>query len=219
MKWYTLIKIIWRKQLYLHKVIDLTMMTWQKRSSKMSESSDKLFENWIKSGMALKYTEEGLLPFVEEVLEHQHETIYKTVLSNSIDKTECNDCFVQNILECYTPKICSGGAKRCTFHDKNEPTKPYRQCPRNHCNRVKYEIVASHRHRTTFFKNTRSEQWCDSSWEVAKCFISNPWYTDKKSARDNTVASRLCYCVKMRLPVGKGLLHMVEHSMSFERRL
>ncbi|XP_053388816.1 uncharacterized protein CXorf38 homolog [Mercenaria mercenaria] len=152
-------------------------------SSKLSGSKSK---NWIKAGLAVLFTKEGIEPFVyDEIKQFQQKCLKDISNNNGIPAgSTCFSCCTENVIVCPTNKICNGGRGKCKFH-RNAATQylPF-GCPNKICNNFKNEIQNAHRFHCPSFKNTDATQWCTNPWEVAKCFMPPDGYKDVTSAAE-----------------------------------
>ncbi|XP_052760398.1 uncharacterized protein CXorf38 homolog [Mya arenaria] len=143
---------------------------------------DKEAQNWVKAAFALNITKEGLQGFVEDVLTCVHQDIYNNVRTSKglPGGATCAQCFTENVLKCFTPKICTS-KKNCKFH--NGPSKQYVPCPNGICEDVSDEIVKHHRFSGPSWKNTNADKWSTIPWEIGKCFLPPDGYKTVSSIK------------------------------------
>ena len=58
--------------------------------------SDPDFENWVKAGLSLQYTKDGIETFVDTVIDNLHQSILNTLPSG----VTCTSCTTENIVKC-----------------------------------------------------------------------------------------------------------------------
>ncbi|XP_053383465.1 uncharacterized protein LOC128549824 [Mercenaria mercenaria] len=152
-------------------------------SHKLSKSK---YKNWIKAGLGVLYTKEGIEPFVyDEIEQFQQKCLSDICNSNGLPAgTKCSSCCTENVVVCPTDRICNVGRGKCSFH-RNTATQYLRSgCPKKICHNFKSEIQKAHRFHGPSFKNTDATHWCKNPWEVAKCFMPPDGYKDATSATD-----------------------------------
>ncbi|XP_060554073.1 uncharacterized protein LOC132715107 [Ruditapes philippinarum] len=68
-----------------------------------------------------------------------------------------------------------------------------KRCPTNICDGIMEEILKSHGSSPPqpFWQNTDIQKWCSEPWEVAKCYIIAPGYSDKTNAADIDISGLL----------------------------
>ena len=137
------------------------------------------YSNWIKANLALKCCKPALQTLVEDGIQ----TFLNDVLQTCTNKF-CNKCTVYNITPCWTPQICYGPKRNCTFHDKKDPCREARPCPNGICDKLYQEIVHANQRSKTNWDNTNAREWCINHWTIAKCFM--PTGYSKIESAENT---------------------------------
>ncbi|XP_053375362.1 uncharacterized protein LOC123533850 [Mercenaria mercenaria] len=140
---------------------------------------DSKFHYWIKTGMAIVYTKEGLQDIVTNEMSQFQQKVYNDVFKNKgiAHNTSCNSCNTGSIMKC-TPKnnICVWQKRKCNV--------THRPCPLGICEGVRDEIFNAHRFLGPSWKNTDAKQWANSSWEIAKCFMPPEGYSSVPTAAE-----------------------------------
>ena len=125
---------------------------------------DHDYHNWVKGGLALKFSKDGIENFVETKIKTFHQTVIGP---------HCNICSTENIVLCkVNNNFCKFSKNNCLVHDVNNPSKKSRPCPTAVCNVVRDEILKKHRFRGPSWKNTDSSRWCREPWQIATCYMS-----------------------------------------------
>ncbi|XP_053383472.1 uncharacterized protein LOC123540717 [Mercenaria mercenaria] len=152
-------------------------------SSKLSGSK---FKNWIKAGLGVLYTKEGIEPFVHDEIEQFQQKCLSDICNNNglPAGTTCSSCCTENVIVCPTDRICNVGRRKCKFHRNSATQYLPSGCPNKICHNFKNEIQNAHRFCGPSYKNTDATQWCSSTWEVAKCFMPPDRYKDVKNASE-----------------------------------
>ncbi|XP_053391604.1 uncharacterized protein LOC128554347, partial [Mercenaria mercenaria] len=150
------------------------------------ELSRSKFKNWIKAGLGILYTKEGIEPFVYDEIE----TFQKKCLKEIYDRcrlptgTKCSSCRTENIVVCPTNRICNGDREKCRFHRNNATRYIISGCPKKICHNFVNKIKYAHRFRDPSFENTAATKWCSNPWEVAKCFMPPDGYKNVTNAAE-----------------------------------
>ncbi|XP_053390274.1 uncharacterized protein LOC128553181 [Mercenaria mercenaria] len=150
-------------------------------SSKLSGSK---FKNWIKAGLGVLYTKEGIEPFVcDEIEQFQQKCLNDICINNGLPAgTTCSGCCTENVIVCPTNRICNAKRGKCSFHRNSATQYLPSGCPNKICHNFKNEIQNAHRFCGPSYKNTDASQWCSNAWEVAKCFMPPDGYKDVTNA-------------------------------------
>ena len=124
------------------------------------------FRNWVKSALALKFTQQGITGFIQKTTK----SIHTNVLKGLGKKGNCGVCSTPNILRCPTYGLCKVKHGTCSFH--NCPSLQPRQCPNNICDDIRQEIVKRQRYPSSVqWTNTDATKWSSEYWEFAKCYL------------------------------------------------
>ncbi|XP_045205179.2 uncharacterized protein LOC123557644 isoform X2 [Mercenaria mercenaria] len=152
-------------------------------SHKLSESK---FKNWIKAGLGVLFTKEGIEPFVYDEIEQFQKKCLSDICNNNglAASTTCSSCCTENVVVCPTDRICNVGRGKCSFHRNTATLYRLSGCPKNICHHFKNEIQNAHRFYGPSYKNTDATQWCSNPWEVAKCFMPPEGYKDVMAAAE-----------------------------------
>ncbi|XP_053382096.1 uncharacterized protein LOC123540074 isoform X3 [Mercenaria mercenaria] len=152
-------------------------------SSKLSGSK---FKNWIKAGLGVLYTKEGIEPFVyDEIVQFQQKCLSDICNDKGLPAgTTCSSCCTENVIVCPTDRICNVGRGKCKFHRNSATQYLPSGCPNRICHNFKNEIQNAHRFCGPSYKNTDATQWCSNTWEVAKCFMPPDRYKDVINASE-----------------------------------
>ncbi|XP_045205654.2 uncharacterized protein LOC123557924 [Mercenaria mercenaria] len=144
---------------------------------------DTEFQNWLKGGVAMLITKQGLEKFVEEELITFQTDILQSIYSkHSIAAgTVCTSCTTENVLHCPTKNFCVK-KHRCNVHDSSFQEKvPGRSCPKNICHHIPNAIRREHRYSGPSWKNTNAKGWCTHPVEIAKCYLPPEGYATVES--------------------------------------
>ncbi|XP_053383427.1 uncharacterized protein LOC128549805 [Mercenaria mercenaria] len=152
-------------------------------SSKLSGSK---FKNWIKAGLGVLYTKQGIEPFVHDEIEQFQQKCLSDICNNNgfPAGTTCSSCCIENVVVCPTNRICNARRGKCSFHRNSATQYLPSGCPNKICHNFKSEIQGAHRYYGPSYKNTDATQWCSNPWEVAKCFMPPDGYKDATNAAD-----------------------------------
>ncbi|XP_053382092.1 uncharacterized protein LOC128549472 [Mercenaria mercenaria] len=152
-------------------------------SSKLSGSK---FKNWIKAGLGVLYTKQGIEPFVYDEIEQFQQKCLSDICNNNglVAGTTCSSCCTENVIVCPTNRICNVGRGKCKFHRNSATQYLLAGCPNKICHNFKKEIQNAHRFCGPSYKNTDASQWCSNAWEVAKCFMPPDGYKDVTDAAE-----------------------------------
>ncbi|XP_053402213.1 uncharacterized protein LOC123548696 [Mercenaria mercenaria] len=145
------------------------------------------YRNWVRGGLAYKYLKEGLEGFADDVVDQEHTRILSAI--SQTPGLTCNQCCLRNlrpIHKCERDPVTGGN--KCYWGQSNcnclYPKK--RPCHFKVCDRILEDILKCHGSTppTPNWKNTDTQKWCTDPWEIAKCFINAPGYSDKTKAAD-----------------------------------
>ncbi|XP_060596599.1 uncharacterized protein LOC132750605 isoform X2 [Ruditapes philippinarum] len=129
-----------------------------------SKLDDTKFHNWIKTGLALLYTKEGLRDIVLEEIEKFKQRTFQDILAR-LNLPKDSSC-----IECSTGQLVR---KECSESH---------ECPQSGlCEKFRDEIRLAHKHNKPSWRNTDARKWCNDSWQIAKCFMPREGYKDKNS--------------------------------------
>ncbi|XP_060604239.1 uncharacterized protein LOC132757075 [Ruditapes philippinarum] len=161
--------------------------------SHQTEIEKRKYRNWVRGGLAYKYLKQGLEGFADDVVKQNHKRILKSI--NYIPGTICSRCSIGSIRPLHTSRTdsvgkitCRWGQHRCNcLHTKKE------KCRLHICDYIMEEILKTHGSTppTPNWANTDIQKWCTEPWEVAKCFINSPGYSDKTKAADIDISGIL----------------------------
>ncbi|XP_053382126.1 uncharacterized protein LOC128549485 [Mercenaria mercenaria] len=144
------------------------------------------FKNWIKAGLGVLFTKEGIEPFVHDEIEQFQQKCLSDICNNNglATGTTCSCCCTENVVVCPTNRICNARRGLCNFHRNSATQYLPSGCPNRICHNFKSEIQHAHRYHGPSYKNTDATKWCSNPWEVAKCFMPPDGYTDATNAAD-----------------------------------
>ncbi|XP_053402833.1 uncharacterized protein LOC123550398 [Mercenaria mercenaria] len=168
------------------------------------ELQKKKYRNWVRGGLAYKYLKEGIKGFADDVVNEEHRRINQDVISGR----SCNQCTNGSLRPLHPCQKDQAGKNKCSW-GQNSCNCLYtkkKQCPNKVCNVIMEEILKIHASAppSPNWKNTDMQKWCSDPWEIAKCFIKPPGYSDKSGA-DNIDIS--------------GLLHVFINNISHKTHL
>ncbi|XP_053401747.1 uncharacterized protein LOC123549072 [Mercenaria mercenaria] len=172
--------------------------------SHQEELEKKKYRNWVRGGLAYKYLKEGIKGFADDVVEEERRKINQDVISGR----SCNKCSIRNLRPLHTCKKDHAGRNKCAW-GQNSCNCLYRKkqrCPAKVCDVIMEEILKNHASTppSPNWKNTDLQKWCSAPWEIAKCFINAPGYSDKSTADDIDIS---------------GLLHVFINNISYKTHL
>ncbi|XP_053382054.1 uncharacterized protein LOC123544517 isoform X1 [Mercenaria mercenaria] len=144
------------------------------------------FKNWIKAGLGVLFTKEGIEPFVyDEIKQFQQKCLSDICNKNGLPAgTTCSSCCTENVVVCPTNRICNARRGICNFHRNSATQYLPSGCPNKICHNFKNEIKHAHRYYGPSYKNTDATQWCSNPWEVAKCFMPPDGYKDATKSEE-----------------------------------
>ena len=149
--------------------------------------SDPDFTNWVRSGLSLQYTKDGIELFIDTVIDNLH----KAILNKLPPGVTCTNCTTENIIKCErNNNFCKFAGRACLVHDPNIATKCYRTCPSNVCDKIRDEIITNHRYGKPAWQNSDARQWCTNRWKIAVCYMS-PGYSQQTSVSDTDLPGLL----------------------------
>ncbi|XP_053391181.1 uncharacterized protein LOC128554003 [Mercenaria mercenaria] len=165
------------------------------------------YRNWVKGGLAYKYLKDGIEGFADDIVQQDHIRIVNGFKHGPA--STCNQCSLnclKPLHKCvYDP---STGKEKCPWGQNScNCLFPRKQRCRNHvCDEIFEDILKGHGSTppTPNWKNTNIQNWCSVPWEIAKCFINAPGYSDKVSAADIDAP---------------GLLHIFVNNINFQSRV
>ncbi|XP_060574832.1 uncharacterized protein LOC132732433 [Ruditapes philippinarum] len=174
----------------------------------MSQESDvkkRKFRNWVRGGLAYKYLKQGLEGFADDVVKQDHKRILSANYTSGII---CTRCIIGNLKPTHACIINSAGKNDCYWgqHKCNCLRTKKEVCRLHICDHIMEEVLKSHGSTppTPNWANTDIQKWCTEPWEVAKCFINAPGYSDKTKAADIDIS---------------GILHVVINDTNFHSHL
>ncbi|XP_060599062.1 uncharacterized protein LOC132752715 [Ruditapes philippinarum] len=139
--------------------------------------TEELFQNWVRSVLALKYLKVGLEEFSDKVVQEHHDDILSSLQGT------CNTCTEESLLP-HKHDQCPHQNKQKCLCSKNQKQKSGKMCPNGFCGKCHDRIVCDHRFRDPLLANTDVRKWSSDPWSVATCFINTTGYKDKQSAKD-----------------------------------
>ncbi|XP_053391797.1 uncharacterized protein LOC128554552 [Mercenaria mercenaria] len=141
--------------------------------------SDSTFHNWIKTGLALLYTKEGIQNDVVQEITTFHQQTYNDIINNNglPAGTKCTSCTTKSIVICNpSNRLCKKIGSKC--QTKHMP------CPNSVCDDFRDRIVRAHRFSDPSFKNSDAQKWCVDFFEVMKCFMPPDGYDSKSTTEE-----------------------------------
>ncbi|XP_060572703.1 uncharacterized protein LOC132730737 isoform X3 [Ruditapes philippinarum] len=153
---------------------------------------EKLYRNWVRGALALKYLKVGLEAFSDKAVKSQHDDIV------SAFKGACNSCTEKSLIP-HKQDQCPRQKKHlclCSINTKNKKHKSTKMCPNGgYCGKFYDRIVCDHRFHDPLLANTDIQKWSSDPWSVATCFINTSGYKDKQSAKDVDCSGLLSLCI------------------------
>jgi hypothetical protein len=145
-------------------------------------------ENIIKGMTAMRLLKEGVEQLLEKgSLQYTEEIINQARQEAGLrGKDVCGQCTTHNAVPCkFGNGLCHHGKEgNCRFHDKSDPRKAFKICPKDICNRIVWIIKSRHRFHSPNFKNTDARRWFQNLFEIMKCFIPTDGYQDIETVED-----------------------------------
>ncbi|XP_053390329.1 uncharacterized protein CXorf38 homolog, partial [Mercenaria mercenaria] len=138
------------------------------------------FKNWIKAGLGVLFTKEGIEPFVHDEIKQFQQRCLSDICNNNglVAGTTCSSCCTENVVVCPLDRKCNASRGICNFHRNSATQYLPLGCPNNICHNFKSKIQHAHRYFGPSYKNTDATKWCSNPWEVAKCFMPPDGYKD-----------------------------------------
>ncbi|XP_060573591.1 uncharacterized protein LOC132731427 [Ruditapes philippinarum] len=152
------------------------------------------YRQWVKAGLGLRYLQEGLAPFCDDIGKQQHNDIINKIQQTKTPQPNvpCGACQITTLQPDHVPVskgICPLLQKNCNccFPKKTK------RCPNNICGAIYDSIIQYHASTppAPFWRNSDSQQWSTDPWSVCKCFINVPGCKDKTSAVDTELIGLL----------------------------
>ncbi|XP_060580856.1 uncharacterized protein CXorf38 homolog [Ruditapes philippinarum] len=158
-----------------------------------SEIEKKKYRNWVKGGLAYKYLKQGLDGFSDDVVKQEQSRILGSI--NCTPGTICNQCIIERLRPIHACRTISAGNYECPWGQRkcNCLHLKKKKCRLKVCDFIMEEILQSHESTppTPNWTNTDIQKWCTEPWEVAKCFINAPGYSDKTKAAEIDISGLL----------------------------
>ncbi|XP_052817449.1 uncharacterized protein LOC128243617 [Mya arenaria] len=158
---------------------------------------NKLYRNWVKSSLALKYLKDGLEGFVDDQASLMHDA-FLTYLKGQLGtpgNLSCN-CNLCDIVphHCVINQPCrTANPKNCNCKGKSRR----KGCPKSMCGVIYDLIVDEHQKKDPIWSNTDSSKWLSDHWEIAKCFLSITGYKST-GLEDMDSSGLLSICINCR---------------------
>ena len=141
---------------------------------------DKLYQNWIKAGLALKFGKDAISNFLGTAIEQ-----FRLNALPGASVQYCDSCTLLNVVPCQTNGFCSSDKSGiCTKHDLSNPSKTHRPCPNGVCDKLFIAIKAQFTSaKGPSWSQSDPTLWCSKVWEIAKCFMPSG-YQDKHDVEE-----------------------------------
>ena len=146
--------------------------------------ADPDFVNWVKAGLVLQFTKEGIEDLVSSVTTQ----FIQTITASLPVGTTCTACSTENVLPCPTSRLCG---KICKYHKTIKP----KHCPS--CEKFRNEVFRTHRFKDKngfggpSWANTDATQWSTNPWELAKCYMARDGYRHVTSVKETDLSGLL----------------------------
>jgi hypothetical protein len=161
--------------------------------SHQTEIEKRKYRNWVRGGLAYKYLKQGLEGFADDVVKQDHKRILSAI--NYTPGIICTRCIIGNLKPTHPYITNSAGKNECYWgqHKCNCLHTKKKNCRLHICDHIMEELFRSHGSTppTVNWANTDIQKWCTEPWEVAKCFINAPGYSDKTKAADIDISGLL----------------------------
>ncbi|WAR30115.1 hypothetical protein MAR_003683, partial [Mya arenaria] len=157
---------------------------------------NELFRNWIKGVLGIDFLHDGLVEFVDKETERQWDTIVKTIQNRcKLKSFDCKDCTIVNLLPEHPVGSCLNSyPDECNCSKRKKKNK--RKCPLKGACGIFYDMVIDeHVKKQPKWDNTNVENWPNSYWEYAKCFIPGPGHIDDDTSANTDTAALLSICL------------------------
>lgn len=119
-------------------------------SDYLSKLENGTFHNWIKAFLAINIAKEGLENHVVSFISDWHKNVLTSVTKDQpLEKKFCTLCKTDKFL--------------------TRSRQQYKYC--SICDKLHDEIRQNHVSRKPSLDNTDVSKWCESSWEMAKCYM------------------------------------------------
>ncbi|XP_053390284.1 uncharacterized protein LOC128546240 [Mercenaria mercenaria] len=150
--------------------------------------SERLYTNWVRGVLGLKYLKLGLEGVAEKEVKRRHIEMLKT-LPNS--KQPCTQCSTDSLYPLHDKKQCyrKQNKNKCLCSDYRYNRQP---CPnKGYCSLFYDQIVSDHRFEHPELENTQLDRWSSDHWSVATCYINTKGYKGKRSSKEIDCAGLL----------------------------
>lgn len=170
-----------------------------------SKLADKNFHNWLKTGLALHLTKQGLENLIGQEMQTFHADCLQHILTplQIQNKDYCSQCRTENVVRCPSKGVCIIKGGNCSFHNSSENSP--KACPKRICEQFRGMIVKCHKNNFPSWRNTYTERWCNSPWEIAKCYMPPNGYIRANSAADTDLNGILSVMLNFK-PVAQQVI-------------
>ncbi|XP_053390281.1 uncharacterized protein LOC128553188 [Mercenaria mercenaria] len=150
--------------------------------------SERLYTNWVRSVLGLKYLKLGLEGIAEKEVKCRHTEMLKILPNLNLP---CTQCSTDSIYPLHNKKQCyrKQNKNKCLCSDYQQNRRP---CPnRGYCSLFYDQIVSDHRFEHPELENTQLDRWSYDPWSVATCYINTKGYKEKGSSKEIDCAGLL----------------------------
>ncbi|XP_060575833.1 uncharacterized protein LOC132733247, partial [Ruditapes philippinarum] len=165
------------------------------------------YRQLVKADLGLRYLQEGLAPFCDDIGRQQHKDIINQIQQTKTPQPNvpCVACQITTLQPDHvrvSRGICPFKQDKCNccFPNNKKP------CPNNVCGAIYDNIIQNHASMppAPFWRNSDAQQWSTDPWSVCKCFINAPGYKAITSAADTDIT---------------GLLHLIINDKYFHSHI
>ncbi|XP_053387325.1 uncharacterized protein LOC123541673 [Mercenaria mercenaria] len=157
--------------------------------------SERLYTNWVRGVLGLKYLKLGIEGVAEKEVKRRHAEILNT-LPNS--KQPCTQCSADSLYPLHNKKQCyrKQNKNKCLCSDYQHNRQP---CPnKGYCSLFYDQVVSDHRFEHPELENTQLDRWSYDPWSVATCYINTKGYKGKGSSKEIDCAGLLSLFINNR---------------------
>ncbi|XP_053391472.1 uncharacterized protein LOC128554247 isoform X2 [Mercenaria mercenaria] len=157
--------------------------------------SERLYTNWVRAVLGLKYLKLGIEGVAEKEVKRRHTEILNT-LPNS--KQPCTQCSTESLYPLHDKKQCyrKQNKNKCLCSDYQHNRQ---QCPdKGYCSLFYDQIVSDHWFENPELENTQLDRWSYDPWSVATCYINTKGYKGKGSSKEIDCAGLLSLFINNR---------------------
>ncbi|KAH3823129.1 hypothetical protein DPMN_124928 [Dreissena polymorpha] len=177
-----------------------------------NEVEETELRNWVKACLALKYSKEGILPFISKKCDEFYDHKISVVETECSSSYQCTSCDINRLEPQHVAKNnkCSHVKCKCNNKSTNQIC-----CKDNGACGVIYDLIKDeHVNEKPNWSNSKCELWSDKqvgAWEMMKCFIFTNRYKETKSIDQSDITALIQICennTKLKNAFNTDLVHL-----------